>query len=1255
MSTLAGYNPNVSLLPNVGGTIQPMSGGAGPNAVPVANNGLRNAVPAVNAVPVAVNAAAAASTNAVPVAVNANPAVNAVPVNAVPVAVNAVPVNAVPVNAVPVNAVPVAANANAVTTASSNTPTNEKSSKDITIFTTRLSLENPRKNPPNELTKNQEKALELFGLDGEAVSHADKLKILQGLFDGECNTDKPLIMLEQCEPIRRVVQSLAISLLERLSPEKKGNINALGEKPVVSYEKQADGNMKICMTLQHTQLQKLSEKVTKNKNKNKNKNKKNTESPSEETTTSPLLSTEENVVTTIGIKNPSVDCYCTSTVQMLYSIPQVRSLFNKRPCPPGFSEVSIQDATVESIKNDIQAKRKDSKDFFPYMNRSFLCSLKAAFQQLDKKRTTFDALDTLNTEGKEAVSDVYVQYLMKTYIAYRNITGKEVGAKETITTQQDQDEFLQFIFQVLKKDNNLKAIPALFGFRINQVEVVQNKTVEVDGEEDETILNVSLAGDKPSATPSLTVDKLIESSQKNATEKKTKSYTIDKENEYLLVYTDRFDDDRKRTERTLSGYSPIQFAHHDYTLFGAILYYPFSSEGNRGHYMYLRVDPKDPSKFVLYNDDKVGSTYTSFTLDDVKQECKIENCSYVLVYRVSSNLFKQFDMSFDDLLGLTSEDLHQRFATLNVEKKGRFQKAYERVYEQLKSKEGSVPKEQKDDAVAADAAVAAVAANVADAVVADAAVAAEEEAEEEEAAEEEAEEEEAAEEAEEEEAAEEDAEEAEAAEGAAIPKDAERAKGNKDIQNAMAVLKIEEPFASLNRKRIAKIARDLLAILHPNKGGDPEEYKKVASARDVLLNAVRNKVNNVVVAAEAAEAEEAAAEAEEEDDQAVAADVAAIADEADAEAAEAEEEDDVAAIAAEADAEAAEAVVEKQPEPEKEHVNEDRILAKRKKNAEVASLEQKLQTTLESIARTKSRVQTMKKKSKNKSKLNSMNQSLNSFKSKVNSLKNTLSKNKNKNNNNRQKGTRKNASNNIESIENKLRNMEHIITDSEKQIEFDTISKEISDLFKEINKSKKISRANNANVKLMTDLSGLTNIKTNGSQNKGVDMDENITRAKEIRTKMQAIYDALPQIPTVYVNLRNDLPESKNGEAGEINPAEIVQPAEAARAASTTTPTPNNVGSLIGIKTFKNGRPAGITSTANTIRARVNQRVPIPPSTPQPNSLRNRIGSRKRMQSSPGVVISTKKRNNSVREASATLSAVAAAATSNELKKKAKL
>ena len=95
----------------------------------------------------------------------------------------------------------------------------ERKSKKITLFGEVLLLEDPRDNKNEEFTNNQIKALTLFGL--EDINTDRKISILNALYDGECDTDKPLVLLNYCEPIRSIIQELAIAYLHEVEPSLK--------------------------------------------------------------------------------------------------------------------------------------------------------------------------------------------------------------------------------------------------------------------------------------------------------------------------------------------------------------------------------------------------------------------------------------------------------------------------------------------------------------------------------------------------------------------------------------------------------------------------------------------------------------------------------------------------------------------------------------------------------------------------------------------------------------------------------------------------------------------------------------------------------------------------------------------------------------------------------------------------------------------------------------------------------------------------
>ena len=100
-------------------------------------------------------------------------------------------------------------------TAATSTNTTEASEKkQISLGGLRLSI-GP---PPWNLKEgtNEMEALAWFGVD-KAPDVKLKEEVLDALYEGVCDTDKPLIMVLECEPIRRLVQSLAEKLLGNLT------------------------------------------------------------------------------------------------------------------------------------------------------------------------------------------------------------------------------------------------------------------------------------------------------------------------------------------------------------------------------------------------------------------------------------------------------------------------------------------------------------------------------------------------------------------------------------------------------------------------------------------------------------------------------------------------------------------------------------------------------------------------------------------------------------------------------------------------------------------------------------------------------------------------------------------------------------------------------------------------------------------------------------------------------------------------------
>jgi hypothetical protein len=131
------------------------------------------------------------------------------------------------------------------------------------------------------LTETQVEALKLFGLDGDRVSQKEKRDVIIALFDGKCNTDKPLIFLQNCEPIRRIVQSLALNLLSHLKNAEGPGLNGVDKEPKVTFQQMEDGSMKVCIHFDKSQLSLLSSFVPKKALNKKNKKAKKPAGPGE--------------------------------------------------------------------------------------------------------------------------------------------------------------------------------------------------------------------------------------------------------------------------------------------------------------------------------------------------------------------------------------------------------------------------------------------------------------------------------------------------------------------------------------------------------------------------------------------------------------------------------------------------------------------------------------------------------------------------------------------------------------------------------------------------------------------------------------------------------------------------------------------------------------------------------------------------------------------------------------------------------------
>ena len=375
-----------------------------------------------------------------------------------------------------------------------NTSKSDDKEKQIVLFGTPITFENPKIGQSDTITDNQIKALKLLGLDGDGLSKKEKIDVLQALYDGKCDTDGPVIFLQKCEPIRRIVQALALNLLKQLNPINASNVTNIKneDKPTVEYT-EIDGAMKICLTFKKGQLSLLS-KINTGKKTNKKSAAATTSGTTDsasgttdvtsgttdvtsgttdtasgttdvtsdttdtasgttdsasgttditsgtttDTDTTPIV-TNSDLITTLGIDNPNMWCYATSGIQFLFSIPQLRQAILKYDCDKSFQ----LPADITAIDNLTQDKINNS---------GILCALQLAFKELDKSTTKFTKENWEKDFTKATIDNNSVAYLMKGYLYTRSPTTVKID-----NNQQDVDEFIKYLLEIVDNDTNLKS------------------------------------------------------------------------------------------------------------------------------------------------------------------------------------------------------------------------------------------------------------------------------------------------------------------------------------------------------------------------------------------------------------------------------------------------------------------------------------------------------------------------------------------------------------------------------------------------------------------------------------------------------------------------------------------------------------------------------------------------------------------------------------------------------------------------------
>ncbi len=659
-----GYNPNSSLLPVGGGPIVAMSGGgAGQPPMPTYNAGASLLPPP-------------------PAHSQIQPFTGGFFEEEIRI------VGGDPPPAPPTPPTPPAVTASAPVTIMPEKPA-ETNTKDIILFGQSLKLEDPKKTPGANLTETQTRALALFGLDGPGLSSMQKKDVLQALYDGKCNTDKPLIFQIDCEPMRRIVQSLALNLLNKIKTNEAAGTENEGGNPKVTAEKREDGTFRVYIDFTPAQLPLLSkykvDEFVQSKRANRNKKAPPTTtssvtepssdaqpSPSrpatgEETIETIKIEPKEitgggsDVVTTLGITNPNIWCYAIAAIQFMFSVPQIRDTFSKFKCENTSLSIPSGKGFDTAINGLTEIKDNDA-----------LCALKWILGELSQSTTKFTDTNFASKFNNSVIPvNIPVLYIMKKFLLMQMLTDK--NSTGSIKEQQDVAEFLRIIFDIIDKDKSIKSVLNNFKYTTTKkytCEITDIKKADSPPITDNVILPLyaaEYAGDKAQElvnqkkdinTNGISVQNLINYYSRNRTEFESSTSTVREQvvgcgpgggkgdytyredisipdgNTFLILNILKSSDpNRPFNGPKIKAEAEITVGGQRYTIFGATLY---EGTGMGGHYMYQRlyadgtadissVSDVNTLPYVMYN--------TGNTSVNKSQGFSILNNATVLIYK----------------------------------------------------------------------------------------------------------------------------------------------------------------------------------------------------------------------------------------------------------------------------------------------------------------------------------------------------------------------------------------------------------------------------------------------------------------------------------------------------------------------------------------------------------------------------------------------------------------------------------------------
>jgi hypothetical protein len=416
-----------------------------------------------------------------------------------------------------------------------------------------------------------------------------KATLLGEIYDG-CYTDGPIISRRDCSTFGTLLEKLGQTYAETMY-EMMGRRPLFKKAGESSVKKEVLDNGDIQLTFTFSNFGKQA-----------------VESENENVDASP------DQVSTHGMINRKNACFCISVLQLLFSIPEIRTIMKEYKCEDKvFAEVST---LIKTENYAIPAVNQDG----------VLCALFKLFEELGKNMALF------STSKAGALSKGDVPYELLGYIM-KNFERDSIvnGRAYTVGREEDAEIFLTFLFGIFGAKGI--AIRPLFQFTqettIDEVENVLNQPSASQSKEDKMSQPIVwIIPDRESHAFKTSYDGVREQNLIRLSSGTKESFNVPyrvtltlEKNPYLLVRPFNSNGDLSGIPLILSIQKGIDMKK--LMLYGMIRR---SGAAGSGHYIYDRQDLTS-KKHILYNDTAV----TLFD-DEIQMNAAGGLNAYLLVY-----------------------------------------------------------------------------------------------------------------------------------------------------------------------------------------------------------------------------------------------------------------------------------------------------------------------------------------------------------------------------------------------------------------------------------------------------------------------------------------------------------------------------------------------------------------------------------------------------------------------------------------------